>query len=110
MRATRLELPGGRIFDDGREEALVRLVREQIGVDAVIGSLLHITAVHPYWTCYLYLARAADDSVPTSAQTLPLTSDALAAAELEPAPMAELLRADLQAGRDLFSLPICATA
>lgn len=114
-------LPGGGV-DAGEdlETALARELQEEIAATADIHSLLHILE-RGGERQYFYLARArtwsanpADRSGPEfedsargeyHLQTIPLTAGALAAIDLKPEPVSELLLSYLRAGTDLFTLP-----
>ncbi|HUC25683.1 MAG TPA: NUDIX domain-containing protein [Streptosporangiaceae bacterium] len=114
-------LPGGGV-DAGEdlETALARELHEEIAATADIHSLLHILergGERQYF--YLALARTwsanpGDRSGPEFAdaargeyhlQTIPLTAEALAAVDLKPDLVSELLVNHLRAGTDLFTLP-----
>jgi ADP-ribose pyrophosphatase YjhB (NUDIX family) len=113
-------LPGGGV-DAGEdlETALARELHEEIAATADIHSLLHILE-HGGERQYFYLARAltwsadpGDRSGPEftdpargkyQLQNIPLTAEALAAIDLKPDPVSELLLSHLHAGTDLFAL------
>ena len=114
-------LPGGGVeADEDLEAALARELREELAATADVHSLLHVLERGDERQ-YIYLARlrawsadASDRDGPEFTdpargeyhlRAIPLTAQALAAIDLRPGPLAELLLSYLRAGTDLFSLP-----
>jgi ADP-ribose pyrophosphatase YjhB (NUDIX family) len=113
-------LPGGHVEpeDPDREAALRREIREEIAGEPEIVSLLHVMA-EPGERQYFYLARISawsftDRTGPEFAEPgrgnyqldeIPLTEDGFGAIDLQPEPVAALLRDAIRSGRDLFAAP-----
>ena len=118
-------LPGGGVEsgDPSREAALARELREELAAEADVHGLLHVME-RPSERQYFYLARVhrwsfADRSGPEFAdssrgqyelEAVPLTVQDLAAIDLKPEQVADVLLAHLRAGDDLFGLPDVRTA
>lgn len=114
-------LPGGGV-ENGEDlaAALARELREEVAAAADVHSLVYVLD-HGGHRQYFYLARArswsasaADRSGPEFSdpasgeyhlQIVPLTAEAVAQIDLQPAAIAEFLLARLRAGTDLFALP-----
>jgi ADP-ribose pyrophosphatase YjhB (NUDIX family) len=113
-------LPGGHVEpgDSDLEAALTREIREEIVGEPRIASLLHILDGDGERQ-YFYLARIASWSFESrtgpefaesgrggyALEEVPLTASGLAAVELKPAAVADLLRHAVRSGLDLFSMP-----
>lgn len=113
-------LPGGGVDpgDASREAALERELREELAALADVHGLLHVME-RPGERQFFYLTRVrswsfADRSGPEFAdssrgqyelQAIPLTVAALAAIDLKPDQVADVLLDHLRAGADLFALP-----
>src|SRR5207249_4434145 len=104
--------------DPSAEHALIREIREELGADITISSLLTITDAGGTAEA-IYLARIGPINTtartgpeftdPTRgayiAEQVPLTVSGLAAITLLPPAVADLLTGHLAANRDLFTLP-----
>jgi len=113
-------LPGGHVepSDATRDAALHREIHEELGASVKIHGLLHVLE-SPNERQFFYLGHVTTWSTtdrtgpefadPTRGgyhtETVPLTADGLAAIDLKPTSVAELLIQHLRTGTDIFTLP-----